>query len=100
MLELFADLLRITIGVTAGVLGMYFAVITWRAFNFGSEAYAANRAAVPSSFRDAFAGIPRHLVDTNNRNNHGLAVEIKSGKIVPQQKLSKEAVADVIGRRA
>lgn len=99
MIEFFGEALVLFMGIFAGTLAIFFAAVTIRQWKFGSEAYAANRAASPASVGAAFSGAFCSSKHENNRNNYGLAVNLVSGEFVPQQKLSKDAIADVIGRR-
>lgn len=96
-MDLFTEAFRIVLGVSSGILAAYLAVTTFRAWYSGSDAYEANRAATPRSIVSVLSGQKGRV--SHNRNSFGLAVELNSGKLVSQQRLSREAVDDVIGRR-
>ena len=98
-LDLLTEAVRVVLGVSLGTLSVYFAVATFRAWYTGSDAYEANRAATPHSIKSIVVGQKGKQANDRNRNSFGLAIELGSGKLVSQQRLSKEAVDDVIGRR-
>lgn len=99
MIELLTDFARIFLGVSFGTLGIFFAVVTWRTFHTGREAFQVNRASTPASLWLTVRGASADVDDTQKRNSHGLAVDLRSKKLIAQQRLSREAVDDVIGRR-
>lgn len=98
-MDIFAEVARVLLGVSFGTLAFYFAVTTFRAWYSGSDAYEANRAATPRSLGSIIGGQIGQVPNDRNRNSFGLAIDLASGKLVSQQRLSKEAVDDVIGRR-
>ncbi|WP_294610650.1 hypothetical protein [uncultured Roseovarius sp.] len=88
-------------GVACGVFALYFAVVTFRAGFWGRQAYDANKSCMPSNnvFKVAAGDFGTYPKDGETRTSHGLAICIKTRKLQPQHRLSREAVDDVIGRR-
>lgn len=98
-MDLLLEAFTVLLGALLGTLAVYFAIATFRAWYSGSDAYEVNRAATAPSVRSVLGGQIGKKPNEKNRNSFGLAVDLKSGKLVSQQRLSTEAVDDVIGRR-
>ena len=98
-MHIFLDAARIAGGVAFGVLGVYLAFVTFRMWFSGQEAYEANRKASPRGLKSALAGEQGPAKDAESRVSLGLAVNLSTNTLQPQQRLSKEAIDDVIGRR-
>lgn len=89
------------IGALAGILACAFLVVTIRSIFKGRAAYEANRAVTKPSLWATLRGDMRNgSAMSAGRTNHGLAIETRSGRLIPQQRLGADAVDDVIGRNA
>lgn len=94
------ELAQVSLGVFCGVAAVAFFWTTLRTVYAGRSAYEANRSAYYPGIKKAFLGTLREPSRmTDRRTSEGLAINLKSGKLMAQQKLSTEAVDDVIGRR-
>ncbi|WP_143535034.1 hypothetical protein [Roseivivax jejudonensis] len=101
MLDISIEVIRTLIGVSSGVLALAFAFITIRTLVWGRDAYEANRRITPTDIWSVWSGRLRSDVeDIDGRASHGVAINLKTGKLEEQRRLSTEAIDDVIGRRA
>jgi len=94
------EILRVVLGVWFGIMALSFLWVTVRSWTSGRAAFEANRMVTYPSIRKTAAGQlrPPHK-SSESRANDGLAIDLRSRKLVPQQRLSDESVDDVIGRR-
>lgn len=100
MTGLLIDILRLLAGIWFGSLAITIAVVAIRVLMNDNGAYEANRKVMPKSvFRIWSGDFDPDLDDKDNRTSQGLAVELKTGKLRIQRRLSDEALDEVIGRR-
>lgn len=92
------EISRVLAGFACGTLAIYFGAITIRVWLNGKDAYEANRKITPNSLKSTIAGHRTEVEDFEKRASHGFAINLTTRTIVPQQRLSREAVDDVIGR--
>lgn len=101
MADFLLDVLRTVAGIGFGALALAFAFATVRLVASGRDAYAANKAITPKSVSSVWSGSLRDDVpDTGRRASHGVAIDLVTGELKRQRRLSTEAVDDVIGRKA
>lgn len=87
-------------GALSGVLAVAFMIATYRSITRGRAAYEANRlVSKPSLWASLKGDMTGDSEKGGGRTNHGLAIELKTGRLVPQQRLGSDAVDDVIARR-
>ncbi|SFR51489.1 hypothetical protein SAMN04488005_2441 [Yoonia tamlensis] len=94
------ELTQVTLGIFCGIAAVAFFWVTVRTVLHGRSAYEANRSAYYPGIKRAFLGIlrePSSMID--RRTSEGLAIGLKSRKLIAQQRLSSEALDDVMGRR-
>ncbi|MEL6642653.1 MAG: hypothetical protein AAFO57_07980 [Pseudomonadota bacterium] len=100
MFEIATESVRLVLGVSFGAMAMVFGIMTIRMITSGKDAYRANQRISPKNPSVALAGrLKSGVADTDRRASHGIAVNLNSGKLEAQRRLSTEAVDDVIGRR-
>lgn len=101
MSDIFIELVRLAFGVTFGLLGLAFAISTFRLLVFGQDAYRANKRITPKSPWSVWSGkLKPQVEDIDRRASHGIAMDLDTGQLQEQRRLSTEAIDDVIGRRA
>jgi hypothetical protein len=84
----------------SGFATIILCVISVRAWWNGQSAYNANKRVTYRSLLRTFRGEMRDPeFDNDGRMSHGLAINLKTGKLQAQRRLSAEAIDDVIGRR-
>jgi hypothetical protein len=101
MLGVLVEILRLSVGTLAGMVAVGSVVITYRMLRSGRPAYDVNREVTYPSVLKTMAG--QMIVPTDElepRACHGLAVSLDTRKVLPQHRLSSEAVDDVIGATA
>ena len=100
MAEILTDVALATIALLSGVVAVTLAVIAARAVWGGQDAYRANRTHMLDGIKKAFMGRLKDESPTGEkRTSHGLAIDLKTLSLISQQRLSTEAVDDVIGRQ-
>ncbi|OIQ39092.1 MAG: hypothetical protein BM560_17855 [Roseobacter sp. MedPE-SWde] len=91
---------RIALGTMFAVFAVSMTWVTLRTWFFGRDAYEANRSLTqPGMFHTMLGQLKNGVGHTKNRANHGLAIDLTSKNLVQQQRLSEEAIDDVICRR-
>ena len=94
------DLVLYLLGVGLGIFALSLLVVFIRVLFYDNGAYEANRSVTPKNvFRIWSGNFDEGLDDKDNRTSQGLALNIKTGELEIQRRLSDEAVDDVIGRR-
>jgi len=94
------DIISNLAGTFLVVLGIALLITTLRAATSGNHAYQANRRLTPMNPAYACAGALHVTADVRERRTQsGMAVEIKTGQLRRQEKLSAEAIDEVIGRQ-
>lgn len=89
------------IGATSGILAVAFVIVTYRSAFTGRSGYEANRIVSKPSLWSSLCGDLRDgKAFRESRTNHGIALDLETDQLVPQQRLSTDAVDDVIGRSA
>jgi hypothetical protein len=93
--------LLISVGaVLSGASALIITIVTIRAWLNGHAAYDANRRVTYRSMLRTFKGEMRSFdADSDGRLSHGMSINLSTGKLRPQHRLSAEAIDDVIGRR-
>ena len=92
MSEFLIDISRLIVGVGSGILAMYFAVVTYRMVATGRDAYNVNRLISPQNPLDAMQGrLKTSVKDGDKRTSHGVALDLKTGRLEEQKRLSTEA---------
>lgn len=100
-MELLFEVLTSAVGAIAGIMAAAFLVVTIRSAFQGRAAYEANRLVTKPSVWATFKGDMRsNVAAEEGRTNHGLAIELESGRLIPQQRLGSSAVDEVIGRQS
>lgn len=101
MFDLILDLARLLISATLGMLAIFLVTVSIRTFFSGASAYETNRKVSPRRVVDAMNGTAFPVDrDAEGRLSHGLAINVKTGELKDQRRLSDEALDDVIGRSA
>lgn len=100
MFDFAIDLIRFLVGVGLGIFAFTLTIIAVRVLFFDNGAYEANRRVTPKGLFRVWTGdFDEGVEDRDNRTSQGLAIDLKTGKLHMQRRLSDEAVDDVIGRR-
>lgn len=96
----FIELIQVFIGSVSGILAVAYFWVTIRAWRYGMGAYEINKSACLPSIGATISGSMKNgKIFGDKRSNHGLAIDLKSSELKAQQRLSSEAIDDVIGRR-
>ncbi len=99
MFDLLIGLARFALGISLAVTAIAFAWVSFRAAFYGSAAYEANRSITDANIKQTFLGRMRpERSNSERRSTHGLAIDLRTMKLLPQRRLSNEAIDDVIGR--
>ena len=99
LLRILLDVGRFVLGVGFGILALSLTTVIVRVLFFDNGAYEANRRVTPKNPLHAWGGNFGEDVDKDYRTSRGLALNLKTGKLQMQRRLSDEAIDDVIGRR-
>lgn len=100
MLEFLMEVATVILGATAGIWAIASAIVTYRAIRYGRPAYYLNRKnTYPSMYKTAAGIMKAPSSEKEPRTSHGLAINVKTMEIVIQQRLSPDAVDDVLGTR-
>lgn len=95
------DILYTIIGAASGVLALAFIIVTVRSLTTGRPAYETNRiVAKPSIWANMTGDMNNGDEVGENLTNHGLALNLRTKSLQPQQRLSSQAIDDVIARSA
>lgn len=101
MSQFTVEVLKLAFGIGFGFLAIAFAISTFRLVVFGQDAYRANRRLTPANPVQVWKGKLRDdVTDVDLRASHGIALDLRTGSLEAQRRLSTEAIDDVIGRRA
>lgn len=93
------DIVRGILVFCLGSSAIALAFVTVRAMRFGSNGYEANRRVTFKSMSRNLKGEMNLAADSNYRRlSAGLAVDLKSGKLRSQHRLSTEAIDEVLAR--
>jgi len=91
---------RVALGTMFAISALALSWVTIRAWAYGRSAYETNRnLTYPSVWKTALGQLKQGEGHNKNRAKQGLAIDIRSRCLVGQQRLSEEAINDVIGRR-
>ena len=100
LIRILLDVGRFVLGVGFGILALSLTTVIVRVLFFDNGAYEANRRVTPKNLLHVWSGnFGEDVDDKENRTSRGLALNIKTGKLHIQRRLSDEAIDDVIGRR-
>jgi len=95
------EVIRLALGVGSGLLAIAFIISTYRLMAHGQDAYRSNMRLTPKSPIAVWRGTLRGDVkDIDGRASHGIALNLQTGMLEEQRRLSTEAIDDVIGRPA
>lgn len=95
------EVIRLVLGIGFGLLAIAFVISTFRLMTFGQDAYRSNQRLTPKNVLAVWRGALRDDVeDFDGRASHGVALNIRTGTLEQQRRLSTEAIDDVIGRPA
>ena len=100
LIRIMLDVGRFVLGVGFGILAIALTTVIVRVLFFDNGAYEANRRVTPKNLLHVWSGnFGEDVDDKDNRTSRGLALNLKTGKLHIQRRLSDEAIDDVIGRR-
>jgi hypothetical protein len=99
-IKVITDFLIHLLGAVLIIAGTSLAVVTYRAATRGKRAYRANRRLASKNPFDAMRGHLNLAADSRERRScSGMAIRLSDGKLDRQEKLSAEAIDEVIGRQ-
>ena len=98
IMELAFEIVRGVVGFALASTAIALLIVTIRVTFKNSSAYEANRLLTHSNPIQTFKGEMNWAEDKHNRLSHGLAMDLKTGRLRHQHRLSSEAIDEVLAR--